>query len=170
MVWADSRRITRALRYLGVLTHTALSLWLTRLSLSLAALSRAIQLNWALICWKLHFSNINIPLPLKYNTRRLSRILGLGSSPFAHHYWGNHTCFLFLALLRCFSSRRSPSYLMCSDKSTLGLPEWVSPFGHLRIKAWLTTPRSLWQPSASFIASWCQGIHQKPFSINHKFW
>ena len=33
---------------------------------------------------------------------------GLGSSPFARHYWGNHCCFLFLRVLRCFSSPRSP--------------------------------------------------------------
>ena len=57
---------------------------------------------------------------------------------------------------------------MCSDKDVLGLPRRVSPFGNLRIKAWLTAPRSLWQPSASFIAYWCQGIHQKPFTINYK--
>ena len=34
--------------------------------------------------------------------------MGLGSSPFARHYWGNHYCFLLLRLLRCFSSARSP--------------------------------------------------------------
>ena len=33
---------------------------------------------------------------------------GLGCSPFARHYWGNHCCFLFLEVLRCFSSLRSP--------------------------------------------------------------
>ena len=31
---------------------------------------------------------------------------GLGSSPFARHYWGNHSYFLFLQVLRCFSSLR----------------------------------------------------------------
>ena len=31
--------------------------------------------------------------------------------------------FLFLALLRCFSSRSSPFYLMYSDKNTLSLPK-----------------------------------------------
>ena len=31
---------------------------------------------------------------------------GLGSSPFARHYWGNHCYFLFLRVLRCFSSPR----------------------------------------------------------------
>jgi hypothetical protein len=75
--------------------------------------------------------------------------------------------FLFLMLLRWFSSHCSPLYPIYSDKDNLGLPGWVSPFGNLRIKAWLTAPRSLWQSSASFITSWCQGIHQKPFSINH---
>ena len=33
-------------------------------------------------------------------------IRGLGSSPFARHYWGNHCYFLFLQVLRCFSSLR----------------------------------------------------------------
>ena len=36
---------------------------------------------------------------------------GLGSSPFARHYWGNHCYFLFLEVLRCFSSLRSPPYI-----------------------------------------------------------
>ena len=33
---------------------------------------------------------------------------GLGSSPVARHYWGNHCCFLLLRVLRCFSSPGSP--------------------------------------------------------------
>ena len=36
---------------------------------------------------------------------------GLGSAPFARHYWGYHCCFLFLRLLRCFSSPRLPPFL-----------------------------------------------------------
>jgi hypothetical protein len=35
-------------------------------------------------------------------------ILGLGCSPFARRYSGNRCCFLFLRVLRCFSSPRSP--------------------------------------------------------------
>ena len=89
--------------------------------------------------------------------------------PFRSPLLRESRCFLFLALLRCFSSCRSLLYPMNSSKDDLGLPDRVSPFGNLRIKAWLTAPRSFWQPSASFIASWCQGIHQMPFSINHKF-
>src|SRR5438309_1281814 len=42
-------------------------------------------------------------------------------------------------------------------------PPWVSPFGHLRIKAWLAAPRSLSQLPASFIASCRLGIHRVPF-------
>ena len=38
----------------------------------------------------------------------------------------------------------------------------VSPFGHPRIKAQLTAPRGLSRPLASFIGSWCQGIHRAP--------
>ncbi len=33
---------------------------------------------------------------------------GLGYFPFARHYLGNHFCFLFLRVLRCFSSPSSP--------------------------------------------------------------
>ena len=35
--------------------------------------------------------------------------IGLGYSPFARHYLGNHYCFLFLRVLRCFSSPGLPS-------------------------------------------------------------
>ena len=37
---------------------------------------------------------------------------GLGSSAFARRYLRNHCCFLFLRLLRCFSSPGSPPYVM----------------------------------------------------------
>ena len=37
-------------------------------------------------------------------------ITGLGFFPFARHYSGNHYCFLFLCLLRCFSSAGSRIY------------------------------------------------------------
>ena len=92
--------------------------------------------------------------------------MGLGSSHFAHHYYGNHIHFLFLALLRCFSSRRSLPYPIYSGKDFLGLPRRVSPFGNFRIKAHLPAPRNLSQAITSFIASWYQGIHQTPFSIS----
>src|SRR5487761_180001 len=48
---------------------------------------------------------------------------------------------------------------MYSDRDTLQA-EWVSPFGHLRIKVCLPTPRSLSQATTSFIASYRLGIHR----------
>ena len=41
---------------------------------------------------------------------------------------------------------------------------WVSPFGHPRITARLTTPRGLSRPTTSFIGSWYQGIHRTPLN------
>ena len=53
------------------------------------------------------------PLPNLFMTLLLPRHMprdtaGLGSSPFARRYWGNRSYFLFLRVLRCFSSPRSP--------------------------------------------------------------
>ena len=50
---------------------------------------------------------------------------GLASSAFARHYWRNLCWFLFLALLRCFSSGGSPHIPMYSvyDDKTLLLPD-----------------------------------------------
>ena len=79
-----------------------------------------------------------------------------GFSDFARHYFRNLGWFLFLELLRCFSSPGSPPIPMNSVWDTF---RWVSPFGHLRIKAYLPAPRSFSQAITSFIAYHCQGIH-----------
>ena len=42
-------------------------------------------------------------------------------------------------------------------------PMWISPFGHLRIKSLLATPRNFSQLATSFIGSQCQGIRPAPF-------
>ena len=71
---------------------------------------------------------------------------GLGYFPFARHYLGNHFCFLFLQVLRCFSSLGSPPFQ--DIPSSTG---WVAPFGHLRIKDCVHLPvtfRSLPRPSS----------------------
>src|SRR6266545_7599312 len=47
---------------------------------------------------------------------------GLGCSAFARHYLRNHYCFLFLGVLRCFSSPRSPQAPMYSVQDTGALP------------------------------------------------
>jgi hypothetical protein len=48
---------------------------------------------------------------------------GLGCSPFARRYSGNRFCFLFLRVLRCFSSPRLPLSPMYSVIDTPELPE-----------------------------------------------
>src|SRR6201746_2634490 len=67
--------------------------------------------------------------------------------------------FLFLGVLRCFSS---PGYhssaLYIQAGVTRHNSSWVSPFGHLRIKAYLAAPRSFSQLIASFIGIVRQGI------------
>ncbi len=42
----------------------------------------------------------------------------------------------------------------------LSYDRWVSPFGNLRIKVSLPTPRSLSQATTSFIAFYRLGIHR----------
>ena len=62
---------------------------------------------------------------------------GLGSFPFARRYLGNHFCFLFLRLLRCFSSPGSPCIPMYSVYSNWSLSSWVSPFRNRRVNGYL---------------------------------
>ncbi len=48
-----------------------------------------------------------VPRPRPCNAYQLSHMTGLASSAFARHYSRNHGCFLFLWVLRCFTSPRS---------------------------------------------------------------
>ena len=59
--------------------------------------------------------------------------VGLGSFPFARRYLGNRCFFLFLRLLRCFSSPGSPPYVMDWRMDDTGLPYRVSPFRNPRM-------------------------------------
>ena len=81
--------------------------------------------------------------------------IGLASSDFARHYFRNLVWFLFLSLLRCFSSGGSLPYPMNSDKDTRFFTVWVSPFGHPRVIAYfqLTAAfRRLSRPSSAISA------------------
>ena len=58
-----------------------------------------------------------------YNPARCLDTRGLGSCAFARHYWRNHCYFLFLRVLRCFSSPRSLHTTRCGDGiATAGFP------------------------------------------------
>ena len=80
---------------------------------------------------------------------------GLGSSAFARRYLRNRVFFLFLRVLRCFSSPGSLPYVMDWRMDTWGMLMWVSPFRHLRIKGYLLLPvafRSLSRLSSALSA------------------
>ena len=62
-----------------------------------------------------------------------NKSFGLASFPFARRYLGNRSFFLFLELLRCFSS---PRFLILCYFIHTAVPahycRWVPPFGNLR--------------------------------------
>ena len=76
---------------------------------------------------------------------------GLGCSLFARRYWGNRVCFLFLRVLRWFTSPGWLRHPMNSDGDLEDCPRGVAPFGNLRVKACLRLTeayRSLPRPSS----------------------
>ena len=107
MVLPDSHEIPRVPCYLGKTTtsdrHTP-----TGVSPTTLRLSNLFNFTHHL---SLHDPSTarphNIPQPPHRNTCQLSHGIGLASSTFARHYSRNHYCFLFLRVLRCFTSPRS---------------------------------------------------------------
>ena len=85
----------------------------TGLSPSVVRLSNTLPLKTA---------RVTVTAPTTPNLHQRNRC-GLGSSPFARHYWGNHCYFLFLEVLRCFSSLRLPrhNYMAVTVLQTAGL-------------------------------------------------
>ena len=84
--------------------------------------------------------------------------LGLASFAFARHYSQNLGWFLFLALLRCFSSGGSPHIPILFSMWCMNI---VHADCSIRISAdhiMLADPRSFSQLTTSFVGSWCQGI------------
>ena len=103
-------------------------------------------------------------LPLRYvhdlgvlQPRKRLNVSGLGSSAFARHYSRNHFCFLFLCLLRCFSSAGSPPIIGCQTFNLTGCPIRKSGYQHL----FAVTP-GLSQLVTSFFASRSLGIPRAP--------
>ena len=81
----------------------------TGLSPSTAALSKTF--------WFLDESLLMVLQP-----RHVRKHTGLGSAPFARHYSGYRLFFLFLRVLRCFSSPGSPSLTRVLGLQPSGLP------------------------------------------------
>jgi hypothetical protein len=89
-------------------------------------------------------------------------LTGLGCSDFARHYFRNRGFFLFLQVLRWFTSLGSlvPDYGFIGPYggfTPVGFPIRKSPDQSL-----LAAPRGLSQLATSFIACFCQGIHHAP--------
>ena len=84
-------------------------------------------------------------------------IIGLGSSAFARHYLRNHCYFLFLWVLRCFSSPRLLTDWQCDRCCLPGCP--IRRFADLGIFA---PPRNFSQLITSFFASESLGILHSP--------
>ena len=84
------------------------------------------------------------PKPFHYHTSHLLRSItpdctqsGLGSFHFARRYFGNRVFFLFLRLLRCFSSPGSLRIPMYSVYGDWGFLSRVSPFRYRWITGYL---------------------------------
>ena len=120
MVPPISHKVPRVSWYSG--SCRCLPLSNTRLSLSLAGFPKTILLA---------FSSL-----MQSMTPRCTHH-GLGSFPFARRYSGNRCFFLFLRLLRCFSSPGSPCIPMNSVCSNRGLLGQVSPFRNPRVNGYL---------------------------------
>ena len=152
MVPAGSCRISRVPHYSGAVSTS--SLFSPKgLSPAMAGFSKAVRLTVSSV-----FLTVLQP-PSCRNS------LGLGCCAFARHYLRNHFCFLFLRLLRCFSSPGLPSAL----RSTT-LKWWVAPFGNPCLCGYLplgTAYRSLSRPSSPPRA---KASFMCPFLLSFFFW
>ncbi len=151
MVSVDSRRVSRAPRYSGTRFESRSFLY-TRLSRSMAPLPRGLPLTTGLVTLLLRA----LQPPSDRNPS------GLGCCDFARHYFRNRGFFLFLQVLRWFTSLS----LLISDYvfirlyygfTVVGFPIRKSPGQSL-----FAALRGLSQLTTSFIAFFCQGIHHAP--------
>ena len=120
MVLPDSHGIPRAPRYSGILKGRHIVFvygTITHYGFTFQKYStNNILCNFPTVRYNSHLISHNPGLPthIDFNSRR-----GLGSCPFAHHYLGNRYYFLFLGLLRCFSSPRRLQQPMNSAEDIL---------------------------------------------------
>ena len=138
MVPARSHKVSRVSWYSGY--RRCLLFSCTGLSPSLAGFPNTILLGSA--------SSLRSETPERTRS-------GLASFAFARRYLRNRSFFLFLALLRCFSSGGSPPHAMDSRTDAWSLSMRVSPFRHPRIIGYLHLPaafRSLSRLSSALSA------------------
>ena len=131
MVLTDSHGISRAPCYLGYSPRRS-RISATGLAPTMAGLSRPFAYTLA-SRRPLGRMIKKVPQPPPCNSCRISHTIGLASSGFARHYSRNHGCFLFLRVLRCFTSPRSlyPPYIF--RRESLGHPKGPAGFPHSEI-------------------------------------
>src|SRR6202012_2359151 len=139
MVSVDSRRVSRAPRYSGTGFESRLFSF-TRLSRSMVPLPSGLQLTTGLVTLLLPA----LQPPLDRDP------LGLGCCDFARHYFRNRGFFLFLQVLRWFTSLSSliPNYVFIGlyyGFTVVGFPIRTSPSQRL-----LAARTGLSQVSTSF--------------------
>ena len=91
---------------------------------------------------------------------------GLGSSAFARRYLQNRVFFLFLRVLRCFSSPGSLPYVMDWRMDDGGVLRRVSPFRDLRINAYLQLPEAYRSLSRLSSAPSAKAFALRPCSLD----
>ena len=93
---------------------------------------------------------------------------GLGSFPFARRYLGNRQIFfLFLRLLRCFSSPGSLRIPMDSVYGDWSSSSRVSPFRHPRIDGYLLLPVAFRSVSRLSSALSAKASTLRSYSLDH---
>ena len=99
---------------------------------SCPALLRILLNSCSLTCTQLSCSMVSLSKLFQFATQVFDVVLqprlmlcntaGLGFCAFARHYLRNHFCFLFLRVMRCFSSPGLPYALRSTDIAVSGLP------------------------------------------------
>ena len=133
-------------------TAAALQISRTRLSLSLAGFPKTILLSFS--------SLVAVRTPSCTHN-------GLGSFLFARRYSGNRCFFLFLRLLRCFSSPGSLPYVMDWRMDDWSPSSRVSPFRNLRINGYLLLPEAYRSLSRLSSALSAKASTLRSYSLNH---
>jgi len=110
----------------------------TRLSRALAGLSNPFECPLVIVV-------------LVLQPRSFLQTTGLGWSHFARLFSWNLGCFLFVGLLRCFSSPTAPRLCLCVQQAvTTHHSGGVAPFGFSRLIACMQLPLNVSPVSASF--------------------
>jgi hypothetical protein len=108
------------------------------------------------------------PQPPPRNPCRVSRATGLASVPFRSPLLRESRLLSLPAGTEMFHFPALPPAALCIQAAaTPHDGGQVSPFGNPRITAWLPAPRGISQAPASFIGSWCQGIHRVPLKLGN---